>query len=153
LLRRARYTLLGSTLLFLAAVILLIYSYTDITGAGDENGVEPEAAMATEEADEILETSPPTPLPSPTTDPSIPTATPTEVVCRAIVEGTAGSGLTLRDAPGGAELEILRDGSYLTLVPGEESVQTGSFKWIKVRTVSLEEGWVAEEFLIMGDCR
>lgn len=153
MLRRARYTLLGSMLLFLAANILLIYNYTEVTGTNGAGGDEIPAVLSTEESDEILETAPPTALPSPTVDPNLPTATPTEVICRAIVEGTAGSGLTLRDSPGGGEVEILRDGSYLTLMTGEEPVESGGFMWIKVRTVSLEEGWVAQEFLIMGDCR
>ena len=153
MLRRARYTLLGSMLLFLAANILLIYNYTEVTGTNGAGGDEIPAVFSTEESDEILETAPPTAFPSPKVDPNMPTATPTEAICRAIVEGTAGSGLTLRDSPGGGEVEILRDGSYLTLVVGEEPVESGGFIWIKVRTVSLEEGWVAEEFLIMGDCR
>jgi hypothetical protein len=153
MLRRARYTLLGSMLLFLAANILLIYNYREVTGTNGTGSEEIPDALATEESDEILETAPPTPLPSPTVDPNLPTATPTEAICRAIVEGTAGSGLTLRDSPGGGEVEILRDGSYLTLVVGEEPVESGGFMWIKVRTVSREEGWVAQEFLIMGDCR
>jgi hypothetical protein len=153
MLRRARFTLLGSLMLFLAAIALLIYSYGQIN---DENGLssgEDPLEVATEEADELLETQPPTPSPSPTVDPSLPTPTPTETICRAIVEGTSGSGLTLRDAPGGGEITILRDGSYLNLVVGEEPVEANGFDWIKVRTVSLEEGWVAEEFLIMGECR
>jgi hypothetical protein len=153
MLRRARYTLMGSMLLFLAAVILLIYSYQEMTSTGELEAQETPAITLTQESDEILETQPPTPLPSPTVDPNLPTATPTEAVCRAIVEGTAGSGLTLRDAPGGAELEILRDGSYLSLVTGEEPVERNGFLWVKVRTVALDEGWVAEEFLIMGDCQ
>ncbi len=153
MLRRARFTLLGSLMLFLAAIALLIYSYGQVTDDnGLSNGDNP-LEVATEEPDELLETQPPTPSPSPTVDPSLPTPTPTETICRAIVEGTAGSGLTLRDAPGGGEVTILRDGSYLTLVVGEEPVEANGFNWIKVRTVSLEEGWVAEEFLIMGECR
>jgi hypothetical protein len=153
MLRRARFTLLGSLMLFLAAIALFIYSYGQITGDNGQTSDEIPLDTATLEADELLETQPPTPSPSPTIDPSLPTPTPTEIVCRAIVEGTSGSGLTLRDAPGGAEVTILRDGSYLTLVVGEEPVEANGFDWIKVRTVSLEEGWVAEEFLIMGECR
>ncbi|MGB3713497.1 MAG: SH3 domain-containing protein [Candidatus Promineifilaceae bacterium] len=153
MLRRARFTLLGSLMLFLAAIALLIYSYGQIS---DDNGLssgDDPLNVATEEPDELFETQPPTPSPSPTVDPSLPTPTPTETICRAIVEGTSGSGLTLRDAPGGGEMTILRDGSYLTLIVGEEPVEANGFDWIKVRTVSLEEGWVAEEFLIMGECR
>ncbi|HET6446933.1 MAG TPA: hypothetical protein VFI27_20400 [candidate division Zixibacteria bacterium] len=153
LLRRARYMMLASMMLFLAAGILLIYNYGQLTDLTSPDNGEIPAVIPTQEPDELLETKPPTPSPSPTVDPSLPTPTPTETVCRAIVEGTSGSGLTLRNAPGGGEVEILRDGSYLTLVVGEEPVEAGGFNWIKVRTVSLEEGWVADEFLIMGECR
>lgn len=145
--------MLASMMLFLAAGILLIYNYGQVTDLTSPDDGEVPAALPTREPDELLETKPPTPSPSPTVDPSLPTPTPTEAVCRAIVEGTAGSGLTLRDGPGGGEVEILRDGSYLTLVVGEEPVEAGGFNWIKVRTISLEEGWVAGEFLIMGECR
>ena len=153
MLRRARFTLLGSLMLFLAAIALLIYSYGQISNENGLSSGEDALEVATEEPDELLETQPPTPSPSPTVDPSLPTPKPTEIICRAIVEGTSGSGLTLRDAPGGGEITILRDGSYLTLIIGEELVEANGFDWIKVRTVSLEEGWVAEEFLIMGECR
>ncbi len=78
--------------------------------------------------------------------------TPTPVICRAIVDGTAGSGLTLRDAPSGAEVSILPDGSILTL-EDEEPVEVNTFTWRKVKTASLEEGWVVEEFLKIGTCR
>jgi hypothetical protein len=152
MLRRARFTLLGSMLLFLAAIALFIYNYDQLTSENGANGSDV-LETSTLEAEGLLETQPPTPSPSPTQDPSIPTVTPTEVICRAIVEGTAGSGLTLRNAPAGGEVSVLLDGSYLTLIVGEEPVEASGFTWYKVRTVSLEEGWVADEFLIMGDCR
>lgn len=153
MLRRARFTLLGSLLLFLAAVVLLVYNYGQVMDENNPENGEELMDVATEESGDFLETQPPTPTPTSTVDPSIPTATPTEVVCRAVVEGTAGSGLTLRESPGGPEILILQDGSFLTLVPDEEPVESNGFTWLKVRTVALEEGWVADEFLVMGDCR
>ena len=119
----------------------------DATPAGEVEFVE-----ASEDADPVLQTQPPTQTPAPTVDPNLPTATPTPVVCRAIVDGTAGSGLTLRDAPSGAEVTILPDGSILTLEE-EEPVEVNTFTWRKVRTASLEEGWVVEEFLKIGACQ
>ena len=78
-----------------------------------------------------------------------PTATPT--ICRAIIDGTAGSGLTLRESPNGPEIAILPDGTILTLLE-DEPKEVNNFIWRKVRTVSREEGWVVEEFLKIGEC-
>ena len=151
MLRRASFTLLGSILLFLAAIALLVYGQQqlvgDETGAEDEGG--PIAVTATSEPG--LQTQPPTPTLTPTPDPNIPTATATSVICRAIVDGTSGSGLTLRDAPGGADVAILPDGSILTLLDDAPEEANG-FIWRSVRSVAREEGWVVEDFLKIGDC-
>jgi hypothetical protein len=150
MLRRASFTLLGSILLFVAAIALLVYGQQQLTDSGDpaDDG-DPVAVTATSEPE--LQTQPPTPSPTPTTDPAIPTATPTAVICRAIVDGTSGSGLTLRDAPGGADITILPDGSILTLLE-EEPQEANGFIWRGVRTVAREEGWVVEDFLKIGEC-
>jgi hypothetical protein len=151
-LRRAGFTLIGSIVLFLAAIGLLGYGewqeqkLTE-TPAGEMNFTE-----ALEETEPVLQTQPPTQTPSPTIDPNLPTPTPTPAVCRAIIDGTAGSGLTLRDAPSGAEISILPDGSILTLEE-EEPVEANTFIWRKVRSPSQEVGWVVEEFLKMGACQ
>jgi hypothetical protein len=57
----------------------------------------------------------------------------------------------LRDAPGGAELAILPDGTILNLLE-DAPVEANGFVWRKVRTVAREEGWVVEDFLRTGDC-
>jgi hypothetical protein len=152
MLRRAGFTLLGSVFLFLAAIALLIYNQQQFVSAGGvpENGGETVAVTAT--AEPALNAQPPTPTPTATVDPTIPTPTATPIICRAIVDGTAGSGLTLREAPGGEEVAILPDGSIVTLLE-EEPVEANDFIWRNVRTVAREEGWVVEEFLKMGDCR
>ena len=113
------------------------------------SGLPSPAVTATSEPQ--LETQPPTPTLTATPDPSIPTTTPTAVICRAIVDGTSGSGLTLRDAPGGADVAILPDGTILTLLEAEPEEANG-FMWRNVRTVARDEGWVVEDFLKIGDC-
>jgi len=152
MLRRASFTLIGSVILFLAAIGLLIYNYQQVTTVGDvveaENGGDIIVTATTEPS---LQSQPPTPSPTATVDPNIPTVTPTPIICRAIVEGTAGSGLTLRDAPAGADVSILPDGSILTLLE-DEPEEVNGFIWRKVRTVAQEEGWVVEEFLKIGEC-
>jgi hypothetical protein len=151
-LRRAGFTLIGSIVLFLAAIGLLAYGELQDQNSNGPPAGDVEFIEAMEESDPFLQTQPPTQTPSPTVDPNLPTPTPTPVVCRAIVDGTAGSGLTLRDAPSGAEISILPDGSILTL-ENEEPVEANTFIWRKVRTPSQEEGWVVEEFLKMGACQ
>jgi hypothetical protein len=152
MLRRASFSLLGSVLLFLAAIALLINGLRQISPADPENEVESETAVATETSEAILQTQPPTPTPTLTPDPNVPTPTATPVICRAVVDGTGGSGLTLRDTPGGAELTVLPDGTILNLLE-DEPTESGGFVWIHVRTVAREEGWVVEDFLKIGDCR
>jgi hypothetical protein len=151
MLRRASFTLLGSIFLFLAAIALLVYSYQQLTAEDAVGEGEAGSPVVTATSEPQLETQPPTPTTTPTPDPSIPTTTPTAVICRAIVDGTSGSGLTLRDAPGGADVSILPDGSILTLLEAEPEEANG-FMWRNVRTVAREEGWVVEDFLKIGDC-
>jgi len=151
MLRRARFTLLGSLLLFLAAISLLIYGRQQIIGSEDSPPNPEQAELTPSTSDLSMQTQPPTPTSTATLDPSIPTPTATAVICRAVVDGTAGSGLTLRDAPSGADIEILPDGTILTVLQTEPEEANG-FVWRNVRTVSRQEGWVVEEFLIIGDC-
>ncbi len=79
-LRRAGFTLIGSIVLFLAAIGLLGYGEwqeqkVTETPAGEVNFTE-----ATEETEPLLQTQPPTQTPSPTIDPNLPT--PTRNPCR-----------------------------------------------------------------------
>ena len=151
MLRRASFTLIGSIILFLAAIGLLIYNAQQQVGSDVVGAEGTEEVVATVTPDLELQSQPPTPSPTATVDPSIPTPTVTPVICRAIVDGTSGSGLTLRDRPGGAEISILPDGTILTLL-NDEPEEANGFNWRKVRTVSQDEGWVVEDFLKIGDC-
>ncbi len=148
ILRRASFSLLGSTLLFLAAISLLVYEQqqaaTGDTAAvnGTENGEENTPSTP------FVEQFPPQATETPTPDFTIPTATPTRIICRAVVESV--NGLRLRDTPGGQEIDILSDGSILTLVTDEPPTEADGIVWRKVRPVIGDEGWVAEEFIIIG---
>lgn len=149
-LRRAALTLIISVLLFLAAFGLMFFQRqqlvavnapaSDQTAAGGEEGDISPAVTPTL----LLEQFPPTP--SPTSLTPEPTVTPTPVVCRAVVEGTGGNGLYLRDAPQGAEMVILADGTLLTVLE-DAPVEAGGVIWRKVRAIGGEEGWAAETFL------
>jgi hypothetical protein len=99
------------------------------TSAAEEptatNTVPPE--LATETPDATAEV---------TQTPSVPTA----VV-------NSPNGLWLRERPGGTqELELIPDGTVLTLLDGRETVD--DLEWQEVRTPAGNEGWVAVEFII-----
>lgn len=151
LLRRAGYTLILAMLFFIAAVGLLIWDYqlTNVEEAA-EAGITIEG-FDTPTPEPVIEQFPPTPTPSATPNPEIPTPTPTVILRRALIDGTGGNGLYLRESPGGEPITILPDGSFVTLletapVPGD------GFNWLHVRTtVAGEEGWVADLFLITSD--
>ncbi|GJM42482.1 MAG: hypothetical protein DHS20C20_27640 [Ardenticatenaceae bacterium] len=149
-LRRAMLTLLGSTLLFIGAVGYMAAQELQSQAAE----AEAEAVLDGEiEATATPELSvfPPTPSPSPTVDAAIPTATATAILCRAIVEGTSGNGLTLRDAPGGTDLGILPEATFVTLIKDEPPQDANGITWRKIRdNISGDEGWVAEQFLSLG---
>ena len=149
-LRRAMLTLLGSTLLFIAAVGFMAAQELQSQAAETEAEAVLEGEITVTPTAE-LNVFPPTPSPSPTVDAAIPTATPTPIICRAIVEGTSGNGLTLRDTPGGADLGILPEATFVTLIQEEPPQQANGITWRKVRdNLSGDEGWVAEQFLSLG---
>ncbi|MFZ0547330.1 MAG: SH3 domain-containing protein [Candidatus Promineifilaceae bacterium] len=153
MLRRASFTLLASILLFLGAVGLMTYTYQQLLAQEAGSTVETEEGVVTvtPDTDTVLETSPPTPTVTPTPDPNFPTPTATPIICRAVVDGTAGGGLTLRDTPGGEEVTILPDGTIVSLLEAEP-VEANGFTWRQVRTVTREEGWVVEDYLTIGNC-
>lgn len=145
MLRRAMLTLLATVLLFLAAVGVLIFQQQQTQDLLTEPVVgEDGVVSATITPTIFVEQFPPTVTATSSIIESTATATP--VICRAIVDGTSGNGLTLRDVPGGQEVAILPDGSVLTVLE-DAAIESGGFSWRKVRLVGGDEGWVAEDFL------
>ena len=145
MLRRASFTLLVSALLFSGAIGVLLYARQQSAAetAVDAATADPENAPPT--ATVPLEQFPPTETPAPDLGP-IPTATATVIICRAIIDGTGGNGLTLRTVPGGDEVTILPDGSTL-IVLDDTPTESGGINWRNVRIIGGDEGWVAEDFL------
>ncbi len=148
LLRRASFSLLGSVMLLLAAIGLLVYQRQQQVAEASAAGGEFVEGLATATSTSSIEQFPPLPTETPTPDFSIPTATPTRIICRAVVQSV--NGLRLRDVPGGEEIDVLADGSILTLVMEEPPTEANGIIWRKVRPVLGEEGWVAEEFIVIG---
>lgn len=145
-LRRAAVTLAIATFLFLAAFGLLFYQRQQLLTtlnppeATVESAIGPEVVTPTP----LFEQFPPTATATSTTPQPTMTVTPT--VCRAVVEGTGGNGLYLRDAPQGAELVVLAEGSLLTVLE-DPPVEAGGVTWRKVRAIGGDEGWAADTFL------
>lgn len=159
MLRRANFWLVLSVVLFSASVGLLVFD-TQQQEAAEEAAratATAEFAAATASAPlvaatatpDFAESLPPVVAPPPTEDPNAPTPTPTPIIRRAIVENTGGSGVYLRERAGTDALDVmvLRDGDILTLIDQEQPVEANGYRWVKVRTIAGQEGWVAELFL------
>jgi hypothetical protein len=145
ILRRAGLSLMVSVALFLAAAALLFYQRQQYLETLFPP--EPDAALTPGEQPTItptffLESAPP----SPTVGTPQPTPSATPMICRGVVEGTSGNGLTLRDAPSGAEIQILAEGALLTVLDDPPTEANGTI-WRKIRAVGGDEGWVAEDYI------
>jgi beta-lactamase class A len=71
--------------------------------------------------------------------------TPTPDLPHAVVSGTRGVGLTVRQLPGGEDLAVVPEGTILTLLP-EAPVTTGGYTWQLIRLPDGREGWAATDF-------
>lgn len=147
-LRRALVTLVAAAALYTAALGLMYFQRQQLIQASlppeEEEAVEGVGGPQVMTPTPMLEVFPPSPEPTSLTPQ--PTATATPTVCRAVVEGSGGNGIYLRDAPQGAELVILPEGTLLTVLE-DAPVEAGDFVWRKVRAVGGEEGWAADAFL------
>jgi beta-lactamase class A len=77
---------------------------------------------------------------------SLPTATPALPV--ALIEGTGGAGLTMRETPGGAELSVLPEASVVYLTDAQAASANG-YSWREVVGPTGATGWVVADFLNM----
>ncbi|MBP6016803.1 MAG: hypothetical protein KA586_08795 [Candidatus Promineofilum sp.] len=145
-LRRAMVTLVGAAVLYTATLGLLYFQRQQLIAdlSPEEEGADGVNSPIVTTPTTMLEVFPPSP--EPTSSTPQPTVTVTTTVCRAVVEGSGGNGIYLRDAPQGVELVILPEGTLLTVLE-DAPVEAGDFIWRKVRAVGGEEGWAAEDFL------
>ena len=154
LLRRAMFTLFTTVVFFSGAVGWLVYERqqlvapeTAVEEEGDAETVETALTPAAEGTPE-LNNLPPLPTETPTPGPTEP---PTAVPCRGVVEGTQDNGLTLREAPGGAEILVLAEATIVTVLIEEGEATANGLVWLKVRSLTTnDEGWVAADFLTLG---
>ncbi len=147
-LRRAMVTLVAASVLYTAALGLIYMQRQQLIEAlqppEEQEAADGTTLPAITTPTPMLEVFPPTPEPTSLTP--APTATVTPTVCRAVVEGTGGNGIYLRDAPQGEQLVILPEGTLLTVLE-DAPVEAGGLVWRKVRAVGGEEGWAAQDFL------
>jgi hypothetical protein len=151
ILRRASFTLMGSALLFVAAIALLVAGQQGLTAGAPTGEGEVIEGVITITPSPAVQQFPPASTETPTPDPALifPTATPTRPVCRAVVEGTFGNGLTLRSEPGGEQVSILAEADLVTVVD-QGPTEANGIAWRQVRSLFGDEGWAAEQFLKMG---
>ncbi len=148
ILRRAGFTLIASVFLFIGANSLMIYTYQQRLDEETAASGETVEGVVTLTPTPFVEQFPPLATETPTPDFSIPTPTSTALLCRAVVESP--NGLIIRDSPGGQDVDILADGSILTLLTDEPPTEANGIIWRKVRPVIGDDGWVAEDFIIIG---
>lgn len=100
-------------------------------------------------------TTQPTPEPSPTFDTASPTpeptVAPTDTPAPLTAVVSSGVGVWLRGAPStaGQQLEWLLDGTVVTLLPEQQTAD--DLLWQQVQAEDGQVGWVAYDFLIIGE--
>jgi len=77
----------------------------------------------------------------------MPTATPTPPLATAIVVNAGEPGLRLRQAPNGQEIDYLKDGTVLELLPEPQIKTDDGIIWQKVRDPQGRVGWVATAYI------
>ena len=82
------------------------------------------------------------------TAPTAAPVTPTPDLPHAIVTGTQGIGLTVRETPGGAEVAVYPEGTVLTLL-AEDPIEHNDYQWHRVRTPDGKLGWAANTFFTL----
>jgi hypothetical protein len=103
-------------------------------------------------------TATPTPLPTATRTPTAtdtatvtptatrtPTATLTPTPPAAVVTGTGGAGVLLRDTPGGESTSGLIEGLPVLIIAGPETF--GAEAWLQVRVSDGREGWILARYI------
>lgn len=147
----------GVVMVVLALILLAVFGLSPRPESGPEVRETPTSTLPatmtatlrpTETATSLPDAgpSPTSPLPTPTEAPLVtPEPSPTVGAATAVVNSP--NGLWLREAPGGSqEIELIPDGTILTLLQGVEEVDSAT--WQEVLTPSGNEGWVAAEFIV-----
>ncbi|MFN8596868.1 MAG: SH3 domain-containing protein [Anaerolineae bacterium] len=76
------------------------------------------------------------------------TSTPTVQPQKAVVTGAGEPGLRLRATPNGQEIDFLKDGTVLEVLPDPQVKTDDGNTWQKVRDPQGREGWVAIAYIV-----
>lgn len=147
----------GIVMVILALILLAVFGLSPRPESAVEATETPTSTLPATATAIVSPTETVTPLPVVGPSPTSPLPTPTEVplstpepsatvgVATALV--SSPNGLWLREAPGGSqEIELIPDGTILTLLPGVEEVD--GVAWQQVRTPLGNDGWVAADFIV-----
>ena len=140
--RRARMAAFG---LGGVAVLLLVVNVVTSTGGGlvpqqtvtPTRTVPPPTTMAPAARETLVATL-------------SPTATPPPPLPKAVVTNADDPGLRLRQAPStsGQEIDFLKDGTVLDLLPEAQVTTEDGITWQKVRDPLGREGWVSTAYIV-----
>ena len=140
--RRARMTALG---LGGVAVVLLLINVVASTGGG----------LVSQPTVTPTRTPPPPTTMAPAARETLvatlsPTATPTPPLPKAVVTNADDPGLRLRQTPStsGEQIDYLKDGTVLDLLPEAQVKTDDGITWQKVRDPLGREGWVATAYIV-----
>lgn len=137
--RRSRYTALA--LVFASLLLFGVYFLTSGSAGIALEPIptptrtpRPTATLAPVQRETLIATLAPTP-------------TPTPPLSTAVVVNTGEPGLRLRETPGGAEIDFLKDGTVLELYPDPQVKTDDGYTWQKVRDPQGRIGWVATDYI------
>jgi len=97
--------------------------------------LRPTATMAPAQRETLIATLAPTP-----------TVTPS--LTKGVVSNAGDPGVRLREAPGGTEIDFLKDGTVLDIFPEPQVKTADGITWQKVRDPQGRVGWVAADYIV-----
>jgi len=137
--RRTTSTAIG---MGIAAIVLVLISFV---GGVAVRSIEPTPTATrpvvptTTLAPSARQTLVATLLPTPTATPPLP---------KAVVTGADDPGLRLRQSPNGEQIDYLRSGTVVELLPDAQVKTDDGIVWQKVRDPQSRSGWVSSAYLV-----
>ncbi len=78
-----------------------------------------------------------------------PSPTPTPPLAKAVVTNAGDFGLRIRETPGGNQIDFLKDGTVLEVLPDPQVKTDDGITWQKVRDPQGRVGWVSTEYIVI----
>jgi hypothetical protein len=138
--KRSRYSALA-----LGGVALVLFAFYFITSGSAGIALEPTpiptrpprppATLAPAQRATLIATLAPTPTETPS-------------LAKGVVANAGEPGVRLREAPGGTEIDFLKDGTVLDIFPEPQVKTDDGITWQKVRDPQGRVGWAAAEYIV-----